>query len=279
MDQTTINPRQCEVNSHEQQPLLPYLCTSLTCNSNSRYFCQLCLLEGLHCHSYQMPQYLSKLNFNQELETQTKSKIQIKPIFEQQENILKIVQEIERITQEFKNYKSQEYLQISQTDENYLECLSQVLKESFFSLTQDNIDKIFHISEYKLSCQKIVTFNNILEQLILKKYDQFDQTLSNIDDKIRKIIYSEEILKDLQGHQIYFNQSQYPLIISFQLQCVKIRRVPQNNQWGDKLYNDVKYAFDLIELSSKKSYKMKFKNAKMDFLQFSIDSKLLYYKE
>ncbi|KAM3139966.1 hypothetical protein pb186bvf_007997 [Paramecium bursaria] len=293
MDKTTLEPHLCQVKGHEQQQLLPYLCISQRCDQKSRYVCQLCLLEVLHYHNDLKPQYLSKemimAQFQSSLsELKQENQSKLKSFYGQYQETLQILTGIEKINEKIKNSISQENLQISQTDELQFECLKQLLIESFFQLNPDNINKILHISEHKLNHQKMGSFQNILEQQMqqliqsfellksnitsLRPYDYSDQTMTNMNDKIRKNVYSEEIFPDFKQNYIDFSQSK----ISPNNQYLAIERIQYDGYYK---YSIDKYSFDLIELSSKKSYNLKFKNNKMDFLQFSSDSQKLYYKE
>ncbi|KAM3139972.1 hypothetical protein pb186bvf_008003 [Paramecium bursaria] len=273
---------------------LPRLCMSSSCDSPSRYLCQECLIEGLHYHNGLKPLILSQeqilVQFQQRL-TLLKSNYQekLKSFQQQYQEALKMIKEIENIMKNLQIYQFQEGIEIADSDKNYFESLRKLITQSFFTLSPDNISKIINITEYQLDSSKLEQFRKNFDNLIskfeslkiqinnLQSYGSLYSSQTNIDEQIRKIIYTEEII-DLR---YYLRVALIKQIQNFlqQSQVVKMKNFIKLQDGEICFIIVINIILILLIFKHKKTFKLTYRNSQIDFLQFSDDSQFLYYKE
>ncbi|KAM3139973.1 hypothetical protein pb186bvf_008004 [Paramecium bursaria] len=287
----------CKIKGHENQLLVPNICSSSSCDQISRYLCQKCLLEGLHSHNNQKLQFLGKEQLIAQFQAKISElkKIKLEKLIAFDELLKGTLNIIEEFFQQQKNCQQQQNNQSSDQDDIYFEALQKLITESFYQLTFENMNKILNISENKISSQKIELFNKNYQQFIqtltslkinfsdLKVYDTLALNQNDIDDKIKRFIYSEQSLQDLKANSInsvtYSQQIISPNNLYLATVSSKYESINKTSIQGNQVSGCTKYYFELLDLQTKKTFSLKFKNTKIDFPQFSINSRFLYYKE
>ncbi|KAM3139960.1 hypothetical protein pb186bvf_007991 [Paramecium bursaria] len=279
MDQTKIiSDRFCQQTGHENEKLIPSLCIAENCDKKSRLLCQECLLENLHSHGSEKPQYLQKDKFlellNQKIEA-LKQNHQQGYLYSSQYNIniFQIIEQMNLLCQNFKQIQQQLKNPFSDQDEIYFESLRNQIKDQFYQLNNENVNDILRVSQYVPNTENKIQLNKICKDLIdksqnliyeLNNLNESSLNFKNLDDKIRCIQITSKCVKG-----------------SF----VNEMRICPNNKYIatlEPIYHSSQKVFHLKLFdiyTQKDQLRLETPVGYIRYFQFSDDSQYFYYQE